>query len=36
MDCDRMQHLLENVPIRIIKNDKAGLIGAAWYGAYLM
>lgn len=36
MDCDRMQHLLENVPIRIIRNDKAGLIGAAWYGAYLM
>jgi glucokinase len=36
MDCDRMQHLLENVPIRIIKNDKSGLIGAAYYGAYLM
>lgn len=36
MDCDRMQHLLENVPIRIIKNDKTGLIGAAYYGAYLI
>lgn len=36
MDCDRMQHLLENVPIRIIKNDKTGLIGAAYYGANLM
>ena len=36
MDCDRMQHLLENIPIRIIKNDKTGLIGAAYYGAYLM
>ncbi|THU38016.1 glucokinase [Niastella caeni] len=36
MDCDRMQHLLENVPIRIIKNDKTGLIGAGYYGAYLM
>jgi glucokinase len=36
MDCDRMQHLLEQVPIRIIKNDKTGLIGAAYYGAYLM
>jgi glucokinase len=34
MDCDRMQHLLENVPIRIIKNDKTGLIGAAYFGAY--
>lgn len=34
MDCDRMQHLLEAVPIRIIKNDKTGLIGAAYYGAY--
>jgi glucokinase len=36
MDCDRMQHLLENIPIRIVKNDKAGLIGAAYYGAYLI
>ncbi|WP_205511411.1 glucokinase [Longitalea arenae] len=36
MDCDRMQHLLEQVPIRIIKNDKTGLIGAAYYGAYLI
>jgi glucokinase len=36
MDCDRMQHLLENVPIRIIKNDKTGLIGAAYYGANLL
>lgn len=36
MDCDRMQHLLEKVPIRMIKNDKTGLIGAAYYGAYLM
>lgn len=34
MDCDRMQHLLETVPIRIIKNDKTGLLGAAYYGAY--
>jgi glucokinase len=36
MDCDRMQHLLENIPIRIIKNDKTGLIGAAYYGAFLI
>lgn len=34
MDCDRMEHLLETVSIRIIKNDKTGLIGAALYGAY--
>lgn len=34
MDCDRMQHLLEGVPIRIIKNDKTGLLGAAYFGAY--
>lgn len=34
MDCDRMQHLLETVPIRIIKNDKTGLLGAAYYGAF--
>lgn len=34
MDSDRMQHLLEGVPIRIIKNDKTGLLGAAWFGAY--
>ncbi len=36
MDCDRMQHMLEPIPIRIIKNDKTGLIGAAYYGAYLI
>lgn len=34
MDCDRMQHLLETVPIRVINNDHAALIGAACYGAY--
>jgi glucokinase len=34
MDCDRMEHLLEGVTIRIIKNDKTGLIGAGYYGAY--
>lgn len=36
MDCDRMQHLLQNVPIRLIKNDKSALLGAAYFGAYLM
>jgi glucokinase len=35
LDCDRMQHLLETVPIRIIKNDKSGLLGAGYYGAYI-
>lgn len=34
LDCDRMQHLLETVPIRIVKNDKTGLIGAAYFGSY--
>ena len=34
MDCDRMQHLQEKVSVRIIKNDKTGLIGAAYFGAY--
>jgi glucokinase len=36
MDCDRMQHLLEKVPVRLIKNDKSALLGAAYFGAYLM
>jgi glucokinase len=34
MECDRMQHLQEQVSVRIIKNDKTGLIGAAYFGAY--
>ena len=34
MDCDRMQNLLEAVPINIIKNENTGLLGAAYYGAY--
>lgn len=34
LDCDRMQTLLEQVPIHIITNDKTAMIGAAWYGAY--
>jgi glucokinase len=34
LDCDRMQHLLNKVPIKIILNSKTALIGAAWYGAY--
>lgn len=34
LDCDRMQHLLKNIPIRIILSDKTALLGAAWHGAY--
>lgn len=34
LDCDRMQQLLKQVPIRIILNDRAALLGAAYYGAY--
>jgi glucokinase len=34
MDSDRMQHLLQTVPIRIIRNEQTGLLGAAWFGAY--
>lgn len=33
-DCDRMEDLLQNVPIKIITNDKTALLGAAYYGAY--
>jgi glucokinase len=34
LDCDRMQNLLQQVPIHIITNDKTAMMGAAWYGAY--
>jgi glucokinase len=34
LDCDRMQDLVKKVPIKIILNDKAPMIGAGWYGAY--
>jgi glucokinase len=34
IDCDRMQHLLEPVPIYIISNDKTAMLGAAWFGAF--
>jgi glucokinase len=34
MDCDRMQDLVRKVPVKVILNDKAPMIGAAWYGAY--
>ncbi|HVM89162.1 MAG TPA: glucokinase [Puia sp.] len=34
LDCDRMQSLLREAPVRIIKNENTALIGAAWYGAF--
>jgi len=34
LDCDRMEHLLKKVPVRIILNPKTALLGAAWFGAY--
>lgn len=34
MDCDRMQHLLKDVPIKIITNERAPMMGAAYYGAF--
>jgi glucokinase len=33
-DCDRMEHLLQNVPVYIITKEKTALWGAAYYGAY--
>jgi glucokinase len=34
LDCDRMQDLVKKVPVKVILNDKAPMIGAGWYGAY--
>lgn len=34
MDCDRMHHLLDAVPIYLIRDDRTGLNGAASFGAY--
>ncbi|HVZ57428.1 MAG TPA: glucokinase [Chitinophagaceae bacterium] len=33
-DSDRMQPLLQQVPVHVILNDKTALLGAAYYGAY--
>ncbi|SFE44441.1 glucokinase [Chitinophaga sp. CF118] len=30
-DFGRMKHLLEDIPVKIILNDKTALLGAAWY-----
>ncbi len=34
LDCDRMQDLVRKVPVHVMMNDKAAMIGAGWYGAY--
>jgi glucokinase len=34
LDCDRMQELVKKVPVKVILNDKAPMIGAGWFGAY--
>jgi len=36
MDCDRQQDLVGIVPVKLIKNDKAPLLGAAFYAACMM
>jgi glucokinase len=33
-DCDRMQDLVKKVPVKVLLNDKAPMIGAGWYGAH--
>jgi glucokinase len=34
LDCDRMQHLLKNIPIRIILNSNTALLGAGYFAAF--
>jgi glucokinase len=36
LDCDRQQELVNIVPVKLIKNDKAALLGAVYYGACAM
>jgi glucokinase len=33
-DAGRMRPLLEKVPVQVMLNQQAPLLGAAWYGAY--
>lgn len=33
-DCGRMRSLLEDVPVKVILNERTALLGAAYYGAY--
>ena len=34
MDCDRMQDLVKKVPVKVILNQQAPMIGAGWFGAF--
>jgi glucokinase len=34
LDCDRMQHLLKEVSVKILLNDKTALLGAGYFAAY--
>jgi glucokinase len=36
LDCDRMQDLVKKVPVKLLLNDKAPMIGAGWYGSYFL
>jgi glucokinase len=36
LECDRMQDLVKKVPVKVLLNDKAAMIGAGWYGAYFL
>ncbi len=36
LDCDRMQDLVKKVPVKLLLNDKAAMIGAGWYGSYFI
>jgi glucokinase len=36
LESDRMQTLLQQVPVNVILNDKTALLGAAYYGAFNM
>ena len=36
LDMGRMKHLLEEIPVYVVLNDKTALLGAAYYGAYNM
>ncbi len=36
LDCDRLQNLVKDVPIKIIAIDKTALLGAAYFGSYGM
>ena len=33
LNCDRMQELVQSVPIKVVMNEKAPLLGAGYYGA---